>query len=314
MSNNLTGLFETVIAAASKAALAPKFKCAFLDSIYTDYRSQYGEVGQTVNINIPIINENTVNNIGNGAIITSDLNHTPTTLVINQNLQTAVIIKSFDQNRTVQDLQALYMDGKIEDIRRKINRAIANLATPTNFSTYSTITSAATNAFQRVDIAAGWKNLTNAGAPINPQDMFFITTPTAYSTMMSDTSSTGNFVQQYVVGDQAAQAARDAYLMPMYQTQLLYDQQAVVTSAKQTGLYFHRYAIGAVPVLQKPMDNPAIQESTIYLGSNPAGEPTWPVKIQMWADPEGQGMKINLMAMFALSVVRPEFGSYCVSS
>jgi hypothetical protein len=315
MSNNLSGIFETVVAAGARAAAAPKFKNAFLDAIYTDWQSGYGKVGNTININIPIVNENAVNNVGNGNIIVSDTNHTSVQLTINQNLQEAFVIKAFDQNRTVEELQSLYMDGWIESIKRKINRSIANLATSSVFSNYTTITSAATNSFQRADIAAAWNNLTSAGAPINVEDMFFVTTPKAWSIMTSDTSSAGNFVQQYVVGEQAAEAARQGHLMPAYMTQLKYDQQAIVTSAgKQTALYFHRYAIGAVPVLAQPLNDPYIQESVIYLGSTPDGKGTWPLTIQMWNDPYNQGKVVNLMAMFALGVPRPEFGSYLISA
>ena len=307
MANNLTGVFETlVVPAATDVKLTPKYKNTMLGRVYTDYRGQSGTVGNTLQINVPIVDENNVANIGAGPINIVDTNQTPVNIVIAYKMDSARIIKSFDQVRTVLNMRELYVQPMIEEVLRKSNRVVANLATPTLFPNYATI-AGGSNVFTRLNISAAWQNVAGTGgAPVNPDDTSFVTDQTAYGNMLGD--ATQNFIQQYVVGESAAIAGQQkAMFAPQFSAMVDWDQQMPTSTAgKHGGLYFHRMAIGLLPVLEPQPEESYIRQTTIF----PTADRKFPITVQMWHDPTQQGTVLNAFATFGVNVINPAWGSY----
>jgi hypothetical protein len=305
--NTLTGVFETlVIPAAVEAAESLKYTKAALGGIYWDYQSTHGTIGQTLNVNVPVVNPGDTQDIGSGPLQPSDTDHNSFPVVISAHPSVSFVIKSWDQVRTPVQLRELYMQPKLESLLRYANALITSQITSTNFNTYSSVTSGAANEFLRADLAAMWANLTNAGAPTyQPQHMQFLTNPTCYATMFADTS----FYQAQVVGVDAAQLAQQkALLVPQLGATVKFDQQMIPVSSKQPGLFFHRYAIAGLCVI--PPSNKGvgpIEETYI----RPVAEaPNFVVQVQAQYSILEQGTVIHMHCMMGSKVVRPEMGSY----
>ena len=307
--NTLAGLFQTVVVPATAQVAQPlAFRNGLVKKIWTQKQPIPGSVGQTINVNIPVVSENDVVDIGNGPIQITDADQTSVALVINNNKSWSRIIRDFDQARTPVQFHDLYLQPGIESVLRKINRQVANLITAANFASYTSVTGGP-GVFTRLNLATMWNNLVSIGVPMNPGDVHFVTHNAPYATMMGDI--TQNFIQQYVVGEAAAvQAQQTARLMPIFGADIDYDQQMPQpTASTYAGLFFNKFAMAFVPVI--PVDNiqkPQIQE---MLYTPPGTDLVF--RIQMWYDPDGQGIKLHIHCMFALAIVRPNFGSYGVT-
>ena len=316
MANTLTGLFETlVVPAATQACQAAKFKNTLLERVYTDFRSLYGTVGQTMQINVPIVNEGNVSNIASGALSISNATQATTSITIGTNASSSRRIQSFDAIRSPLDLKTLYLDAMIEEVLRYSNRAVANLANPSAgvgiLSVNSAITSSATsgsNEYLRADLAKAWEVLVTNGAPLTPEGASFVVHPVAYGNMLADTSN--NWIQNYVVGEQAAVAAQQhAMFMPQFNMALDYDQVMPSTATpKYIGLAFHKFAIGLLPVLQPKTESDVVREVTVF------PRPDFPVRVQLFYDGNAQGWVIHVNAVFGLGVVRPEFAVQVIAA
>lgn len=315
MANTVTGLFQTlVLPAAAELQQPTAYRNSMLSKIYVQGQPQPGTIGQVINVNIPKVSENDVVDIGNGPIQITDEDHDTVSLTINNNKSKALRIPDFDRIRTPVDLRTFYLQPAIESVTRKINRSVCNLATTTNFSTYTSITGGA-DLFTRANIGAAWANLVGAGAPMVQGDLWFVTGHVPYANMLADT--TNNWIQQYVVGESAAvQAQQTARLAPSFQAYIDFDQQFPQPSAGATysALFFHRAAIACVPVVP-PRENKPHVEETMYGVLDGAGRPTGlTYRIQFWYDPREQAWILHVHCVYALSVVRPAFGSYLVST
>lgn len=313
MANPTGGLFETLVAAFAEASAAPKYRNRLSDCVYTQYRGISAQYGQTLQINIPVVNEGDATDIGAGPIQVTDTGHNTVNIAINNNKSVSFIIKDYDQVRTPQDLRELYVDAKREALLRKINRGLANLLTATNFPNYTTITGGSA-VFTRLNIAGAWANIIGAGAPVRPQDTFFLTSQVPFSNMLGD--ATQNFLQQYVVGDRAAVAAQqDAVFAPQFQAQVDWDQMVPQPSGHYAAAFFHRFAIAMVPV-RVPlgtgngagMPAPNVREGYVMLRKD------LPARVQMWYDPTQQGTVVHVHCVYGQQVVRPEFGQYLQSA
>lgn len=305
MANTTAGLFETLANAASEAAKALKFSNTMLEKVYIGYEPNYATLGQTLNINIPVVNEGDVNDIGSGDIVVTDTTHTTTPIVFDTNMSTSFVIRNFDQVRTPSDLRSLYLDAKLEALIRKTNRKICNLVTSTNFNTYTTI-NGGSKVFTRSHLTQAWNNLVGGGAIMEgTPDLFFVTNNTPYSNMLNDSS----FNQESIVGINAADKTRTTTFLPQMGAELAYDQLFPQPSAGATysGLFFHRYAIAMRTAPMQPMADGSIREMTVF------PKPNLPVRIQMQNSMQHQGVVINMNLPFGLKVVRPTHGSYLVT-
>lgn len=311
---NTTGLFQTLVLPARAQLQAPSaFKNSMLEKIYIQQQPIPGTVGQVINVNIPTVTDYDVVDIGSGPIHISDEDHTTVAISINNNQSKARKIADFNQVRTPVDLLTFYLQPLVESVTRKIDRAVCNLINSTQFATYTTVTGG-DDVFTRVNLGDAWANLVGAGAPMTPGDVHFVTHHVPYSKMLGD--ATQNFIQQYVVGEEAAVAAqRTARMMPQFQASIDYDQLVPKpTSTSYSGLFFHRMAIAVIPVVPPTQNKPGVDE-TFYTVTTGDGRPTGlTYRIQFWYDPREQGWILHVHCVFGMAVVRSQFGSYMVTT
>ena len=308
--NTLTGLFQTLVVPATAQIAQPlAYRNGAVRKIATISQPQRGSVGQTINVNIPVVSENDVVDIGNGPIQITDGDHATVSLTINNNKSWSRRIQDFDQARTPSQFKDMYLGPGVESVLRKVNRQVCSLITAANFSAYSSITGPAA-VFSRPNVAAAWNNLVNSGVPMTPGEVHLLTHNLPYSTMIGD--DTYKWIQQNIVGDSAAAMAQQtARLMPAFGAQIDYDQQMPSpTSSTYAGLFFNKNAIAIVPVVPADLIEKSHVEEMLF--SPPGTDLIF--RIQMWYDPNGQGLILHIHCMFALSIVRPNFGSYLVTT
>jgi hypothetical protein len=306
MANTTSGLFETLVAAAVPAAKALKFSNKMLDHVYVGFEPNYATLGSTLNVNVPVVNEGDVNDIGSGDIVITDTSHNTYPIVFDKNQSTSFVIRNFDEIRTPQDLRNLYLDARLEALMRKVDRDLCSLVTSTNFNTYSSLTGGA-DVFTRANLATLWNSLAGGGVPVDDTaNMFFLTSNLPYSNMLNDTS----FAQESIVGIDAADKTRTAAFLPQFGATLSYDQLFPQPTAGSTyaGLFFHRYAIAMRTAPLQPMGDSNIKEITVY------PRPNLPVRIQMANSIAHQGVVINLNCAYGRAVVRATHGAYAVST
>jgi hypothetical protein len=307
MSNPTTGFFETHVLPAMVELTAPtQLANSMLRKIYTQRTPVPGRPGQTINVPIPTVNEGDVIDIGSGPIQVTDEDHTSVSLTVNNNKSVARKIADFDQVRTPMDLREFYLQPMIESLVRKIDRQVCNLCTSTNFNVHSSITGGA-DTFERADLAEGWRNLVSVGVPMTPGAIHFVTSHIPYSGMIADT----NLIQESIVGINAAESAQQrAMMVPAYGAQVDYDPLFLVPSAgTYAGLFFHRAAIALVPVTPTSPVGAAVQQTLYTIPGTDLQ-----ARVQFWYDPREQGWILHAHAVFALAVVRPNYGSYMVST
>jgi hypothetical protein len=307
--NPTTGMFQTLVAATSAASQNLVYANALADSIYVDYQPVVATPYTTLNVLIPTVNEGNVVDIQAGPIQPVDYAYNQASISFNKHFSETFVIKSWDQIRTPADLSTLFMKPAMEALLRKVNRTIANAITSTNFNTYTTVTGAGTSKWARADLTSAWNNLVGAGVPVeDTPNMFFITTPLAYSNMLNDQ----NFIFQYIVGDGNQTSTQDtAKLRSLYGSQVKFDQHlspASTSTTAQTGLFFHRYAIAAVTANPPSNNSPSVMETTTLLKNK------FPVQVQLAYSLQDQGWIVHLHLYWGLLVARPEMGSYMATS
>lgn len=302
--NTLTGIFNSIVLPATlQAVQAPKFRNAMHKRVWVYPQTVSSNIGQTVSINIPTVDENDVVDIGAGPVQVKDGVHSNVPIVVNNNRSRSLKIDDFTRFRSPLDFQRLYMDAMIEAVLRTVNRSIANLAT--SFTTYAAITStsAVANSFARADVTGAWTNLRTAGAPDNLEDNTLMLHHVPYGAMASDSA----WLTQNIVGTPAAEGVQQtAKFMPAYNAMVDYDQTMPLTSGgKYTGLFFNRYAIGVVPVVPPAQRSAGfLEESIVYPGNGDLA-----FRVQMWLDPQQQGYIIHVHCIYGLAIIRPQFGS-----
>jgi hypothetical protein len=304
MANQTTGLFETrVIPGAIAAAKNLAYTKTFIGAPYWGY-DEKGQLGETSNLNVPKVVDADAVDIGGGSLQPSDTTHDTRQIKIDKHPSVSFTIQSWDQARTPEQLREKFIQPKLEALMRKINGAIAALATPTNFSVNTTIVGGA-DTFTKAMLTQAWVTLGNLGVDVNtPGDLSFITSLTAYGNMMQS----DEFKKEDVVGINAAELLnKRAIFDPYLNTIIKPDQQSPKVGGKTSGLYFHRYAFGGVAIDPPRLsdEDESVKEATIYPFPN---APDFPVQIQMQGSVLAQGIIVNLHAMFGVSVIRPEYG------
>lgn len=302
MANDTAGLFQTLVApAAATAAQHLVFQNAFLSAIYWDYQPVVASPYQTLSVTVPSVSEGDVSDIGAGGLTPTDTKHSSSSITLDKHFSSSWVIKSFDGVRSPQDLTAKYIAPRLEALKRKMNRSIAALVTAANFNSYSLISGAGADVFQRADLAGCWKNLAGAGAPLDDAaNLSFLTTTTAYGNMTSDTT----FAQESMVGIRASEIAfQQARLAPLLGARVYWDQHlANFNASKEAGIFMHRYAIAGVTA-DPPSSGGAVNEMTILIADRV------PVQLQFAYSLPDQGYLFNLHCFWGVKVVRPELGS-----
>lgn len=302
MANDTTGLFQSLVAGASMAARELRYQNAFLDSIYWDYKPEAQSPFTSLYVTVPTVNEGDVVDIGSGTLQPADTNHSSVTISFDKHFSSSFIIKDWDRARTPVNLKEKYIQPKLEGLMRKVNSTIAALVNTTNFSTYTLISGSGADLFNRADISGAWKNLAEAGAPLEDDgNMCLVTNATAFANMLSD----ANFINQYIVGDGAAvDAQQRAKVRTLYGCDVKFDQHiAVYNSGKQPGIMMHRYAIAGVTAPLLSPDDSSVKTMSFKLKGK------LPVQMQTQYSLKDQGWLVNLHTWWGVKVVRPELAS-----
>jgi hypothetical protein len=310
VANTTTGLFQELVLPATAALQSPLMLAnTMLRRVYVQAQPIPGSVGKTIDVNIPTVSRNDVVDIGSGPISITDQTHTNVQLVVNQNKSKALIIREFDQVRSPLQMRDFYLMPAIESVTQAINLSICNLVNTTNFNVHSSITAGA-DVFTRAQVAQAWANLRGIGVPDDPANQFFITSHVPYSNMIGDDAN--KWITESIVGVSAAEAAQQrARLAPAFNAQIDYDQLFPQPTAGSTyaGLFFHRHAIALVPVVPAMGGKSHVEETTYQ----PEGSGLT-YRVQFWYDPREQGYVLHVHCIYALNVVRPNFGSYLVTT
>lgn len=302
MANDTTGLFQTLVVPASvDAAQFLRFQNAFLQAIYWDYQPIVASPYKDLTVTVPQVSEGDVADIGSGSIEPTDTKNNNFTITLDRHYSSSWVIKDMDSIRTPQDLSSKYILPRLEAVKRKMNRGIASLVTTTNFNSYSLISGAGADVFQRTDLAGCWKNLAAAGAPLDDVlNLAFLTSVTAYGNMTSDT----NFSQQSIVGTSVSEAAlQNARLMPLLGAMPYWDQHlAQYNAGDEPGIFMHRYAIAGVTA-DPPKAGPGVETTTMMIADKV------PVQLQFGYSMEHVGWLFHMHCYWGTKVVRPELGS-----
>ena len=296
---------------------------ALVDAIYWDFKPVVATPNTSLAVIIPTVDEADVTDIGSGPLNPTDTDHNSVSIPYNHHYSTSFIIKAWDQSRTPQDLEKTYVRPRMEALLRSVNSTIASLLNTTNFSTtttlspagYALLSGATTGYFLRSDINAAWENLVNEGVPMEDKDnLFFITSPTAYGGMIGDQT----MAYSYIVGSDASkEAQQQGRLSMIFGASPRYDQHfgklAVAngfTSGKQPGALMHRYAVAAVTAQPPPTDQTvaAVQEQLIWLKN------VLPVQMQVGYSLKDQGTIVNIHCYWGVAPVRADFCSLIQSN
>jgi hypothetical protein len=301
--NPTAGMMMTVLTALNRAQEALRFQNAFIRRIFWDYQPVVAVPYATLNVNIPTVITSNVTNIGAGPLQPQPYAFTTVPITLDTNMSNSYIVYDWDQTRIAYNLQFFFFQPKLEELMRAINQQIVAQFTPALFNAYPIFTGTGTAPGQmtRADITTAWKNLAQAGVPVDDVDNVSLIVQTGtYGAMLSDQQ----FIYQYIVGDRSAEEVQQrAQLRTQYGADVFYDQQLApfTTGAGNACALFHRYAVAGVTALP-PRGGPQVLESTEEV----FGLPT---RIQIAYDMLNQGWMVHMHVLFGLKTVRPEMGS-----
>ena len=310
MANNLNGLFTAVLTSATtNLQLMPEFANNFLDNTYTGYtagQTATAGIGQSVTINMPVVDEANVTEIGNGPVVLKDTNQVPVTIPADKKFSTTRRIQNFDQARSPIVMQSQYLRPMVEEVMRAANRYVAGVAYD-GATVNATITGPASAypAFSRQNFAAAWRTLINQGCP--GANLIGMLDSTPFSNIVGDDSN--KFISQFIVGDKAAETAQQtARLMPVFNARLDWDQHCKTRGAAGTfgGLFYHKMAIAFAPFTEEGLEGSHIKRTIIF----PTKGGNIPFMVQMWESGEGQGVVIHVALCCGAKMVKPEWVQY----
>lgn len=309
MANNLNGLFTAVLTSANtNLQLMPEFANNFLATAYTGYSGEtaVAGVGQTITINMPVVDEANVVDIGNGPVVLKDTNQVPVSIPADKKFSTTRIIKNFDQARTPINMQTQYLRPMVEEVMRAANRYTAGIAyAAATVNAKITGPASAFPAFSRQNLANAWQNLINQGCPGSSLACLIAVTP--YSNMVGDDSN--KFISQFIVGTEAAVSAQQsARLMPTFGATLDWDQHCTTLGANGTygGLFLHKMALAIAPFTEKGLEGSQVKRTIIF----PTKDGKIPFQVQMWESGEGQGVVIHVSLCMGAKAIKPEWIQY----
>lgn len=301
--------FEKIVApAALNNKLVPRYRNLFLESIYMDYQEgQVGHLGMPTVINVPVVNEDDVTDIGNGAVSVSDKANRKVELIIDRKLSVTKKIESLDSIRSAVQLKDQYMQGMLESLLRKCNGTVAAQFTSTNLDAYAVVNGFSATAFNRENVADLWANVVGTGgAPETDGDLFFITDQATFGKMVGNKAN--DWITEAVVGvDAATQAQQKAQLAPAFNARIDYDQKMKSTTAnRHGGVFFHRMAVGMLPLPEAKPAATFIDHMVIY----PTRDKRFPVMVQFWYDAKEQAHLLHLYSIFGLKIVQKEWAGF----
>lgn len=309
---NLSGLFQTVIGAFNEAThvLAPTHEA--INSIYWDHRpDQPGVLGQTINVAIPVDPTGSVQDIGTGDLILSDVGFTTTPIVFNRHPSFAFPVKDWEQFNTPYNIKNNLVDASFTGIKNSINAVITSQFTSGNFNVNSVI-SATNHVITTTQFTGAQAVLSDQRVPIRDvKNMQLLSPSTPYTAMTDPTTGTAGaaWSQAFIVGERTAETIHETGVVPVaFGTQFKLDQQMPTTgtvgSRTFTSAYFHRYAVGGV---SRPIATPPEALKVVDLTYVDWGPLSLRVMLGWNQYPKG-GLIFQVDCGYGLSVVRPNMG------
>jgi hypothetical protein len=260
MANTVSGLYQTVVAAATEASQALVYNLEAVDSCYMDYRPEPATIGQTLNVVIPAIRTAGVVDAGVGDISLVDVSETTVAIVFNKHPFDGLVIRDFEQFNSPQLLRRLFFDSAIKGIKENINAAVTALFTTGNFTTNSAISTTA-GIITTAQFLGGMAVLSDQRVPVrnDPENMSLLLPSVPYTKVLGDS----NWTQAQIAGMKTAEFVRDRGIMPTaYGMTAKLDQQMPISgsvgSRTFTGAYMHRYSVAIVTRPLPPPDQKVV--------------------------------------------------------
>lgn len=308
--SGLTGLFQTVVAAANEAVqvLAPTHAASGL--VYTDHQPEQAVLGQTLNVPLPADPSAYTSDIGSGDLVMNERTAATVPIVLQYHPSDAYPIRDFDQYRTPTRLRTLFLDGAIKGIQNHINRAICNLFTTANFTTNSAI-SCTGGGMTLTQFTGARAVLSDQFVAVNDAANMSCLLPSVPYNKILDATTGGigaAWSQAFIAGNAYAEETRSTGKVPTaLSTRFFLDQQMPTTGAVGsrtfTGAYFHKWAVALVtrPLYTDPVSEKSCEVT--YFDFNGIS-----IRIMVSFNHIKQAPVISVDAGYGLAVVRENMG------
>jgi len=302
MANNVTGFFQTLVAASTKANEALVGTTALLDAVYLDYSPITAAPYQTLNVPIPQQVTGQVADAGTGDPVFTDVAAVTKPISLNKHPQYGFRISDFEQYTSAEQIRQVFIDPAIKGIAETANAAIAALlnsgALPVNpvIATTGSIVPVA-------NFLTGFARLADQKVPVQDMpNMSYISAPTVYAKTLQDPQWT----QESIASARTAEEARRmGNLRAAFGSTPQMDQQMPTVGATPgrtfTGVYMHRFAIALIsrPLPPAPADGVTLFCTyTRWRGFS--------IRITMQYLVTKGGWVVSVDAGFGIAVMRPE--------
>lgn len=302
-----TDWYETLVAAASAATASLQMPNTMVDLVFAQYSSNYaGALGQSLKINVPVVNNANATDIQNGGVVGITPDETSTQIVINHKYSSNRRIQTYDETLSAGDLGMTYVQPVIEEVLRKLDSAICAEITTANLPTNGTIVGG-NDTFTRAQIASAWASLRARGVPTgNPAMCAFVT----HSLVLGNMMGSAEFANESVVGINAAELTQQsARLFPQFGFNAVDDpympQPAAGTYA---AVAFHRYFYGVRTVVPRLANSEHFKQTVVMPRKNV------PVVLETWVEPKDQARYIHGFVMCGHKVVREDMAQFMVTT
>ena len=312
MPGSVSGLFQTVVAAANESTqvLAPTH--AAVDRIYWDHTgAEPGVLYNVINVPLPADVSSLVGDVGAGDMLVNEINAGTTPITLSYHPQFAYVIRDYDQYRTPLRLRTLFLDDAIKGIKTHINNKVCQLFSTSNFTTNSQI-SCTGGGISLSQFTGAMAVLSDRFVNIDDREnMSCILPSTPYTKILDATTGTigAAWSQAFIAGNSIAEETRKSGKVPTANNCTFWrDQQmpTMGTSPSQvfTGAYFHRWAVAGVsrpiptdPVADKSCDVMYIKWNNITIRI-----------VVSYSHVPYNGPVVSVEAVYGLAVVRENMG------
>jgi hypothetical protein len=270
MPGAVSGLFQTVVAAANEACQVLTPTHALLNAIYWDHQgAEPGVLYNVINVPLPSDPAALVSDVGAGDMQVNEVTSGTVPITLSHHPQYAYVIRDFDQYRTPLRLRTLFLDGAIKGIKTDINAKACNLFTSANFPTNGVVSCA--GSITMTQFTAAMATLSDQYVNIEDRENMSCVLPSVpYTQLLDPTTGTvgAAWTQAFIAGTKAIEETREGGKIPTaYNTRFWRDQQMPTSGVSggattvYTGAYLHRWAVSGVtrpiptdPIAEKSCD------------------------------------------------------------
>jgi hypothetical protein len=299
MANDYSNLFRTLTQSFNELGRKPDNKNALIGMVRQDITPAFGEMFGTVSTNI-VNSSGTPTNLASGSRLTlSDVNFDPMNVTLDQHPSYGFSLPAIDQSKGVDDPAIRTLrDEAVKKIGDAINTYLVGLITTGNFTNTPVDTTADAD-IPDTAMASAWETLANLGVPVGDLgDMFLITRPTVYKSLLLNDSWT----RHSDIGDIASGIRVTALLGTQWGAFVDFDPNMTApASGVYTSLYFHRNAIALVARAVKPPLSDGPQCTYVYYRGIP-------IRVVVDYDPTLLADVMTFDVLFGAAVVRPTWG------